>query len=166
MDGNVSIAWELIRNKVLVPKWRPLNQDAWGGGPAISVFVCVFVLLFSATYGSSQARDWIGATTAGLHHSHSSTRSKLSVTYTAAHSNTGSLTHWAMPGIEPMSSWMLLEFFTTESQQELPRSPNFLLSLQSNRIRWSLEIQKTLSKRVFDGFAHTISFSPHRKMVG
>ena len=37
--------------------------------------------------------------------------SKLSLpTYTTAHSNAGSLTHWARPGIEPTSSWMLVGF--------------------------------------------------------
>ena len=30
-----------------------------------------------------------------------------SVTYTTAHDNAGSLTHWARPGIEPTSSWIL-----------------------------------------------------------
>ena len=36
--------------------------------------------------------------------------------YTTAHSNAGSLTHWAKPGIEPMSSWILDGFITTEPQ--------------------------------------------------
>ena len=31
-----------------------------------------------------------------------------SVTYTTAQSNTRSLTHWARPGIKPMSSWILV----------------------------------------------------------
>ena len=31
----------------------------------------------------------------------------MSLTYTTAHSNAGSLTHWAKPGIEPTSSWTL-----------------------------------------------------------
>ena len=43
------------------------------------------------TYGGSQGRGQIRATAASLHHSHS---------------NTGSLTHWARPGIQPVSSWM------------------------------------------------------------
>ena len=30
--------------------------------------------------------------------------------YTTAHSNVGSLTHWARPGIEPTSLWMLVRF--------------------------------------------------------
>ena len=43
-------------------------------------------------------------------------------TYTAAHSNAKSLTHWARPGIEPTSSWVLVRFVTTEPQWELPDS--------------------------------------------
>ena len=31
-----------------------------------------------------------------------------SVTYTTAHCNTGSLTHWSRPGIKPTSSWILV----------------------------------------------------------
>ena len=33
-----------------------------------------------------------------------------SVTYTAAHSNDVSLTHWVRPGIKPTSSWILVRF--------------------------------------------------------
>ena len=44
-----------------------------------------------------------------------------SVTFSTAHSNAGSFTHWARPGIEPASSWMLLIFVPyAEPQQELP----------------------------------------------
>ena len=35
-----------------------------------------------------------------------------SATYTAARGNTRSLTHWARPGIEPTSSWILVGFLT------------------------------------------------------
>ena len=44
-----------------------------------------------------------------------------SATYTTATlsgSNTRSLTHWARPGIEPPSSWTLVEFITAEPQWE------------------------------------------------
>ena len=41
-----------------------------------------------------------------------------SVTYSTAHLNAGSLTHWARPGIEPTSSWMLGSL-TTEPWWEL-----------------------------------------------
>ena len=33
-----------------------------------------------------------------------------SLTYTTAHSNARSLTHWARPGIEPVTSWFLVRF--------------------------------------------------------
>ena len=33
-----------------------------------------------------------------------------SATYTTAHSNARSLTHWARPRIEPLTSWLLVEF--------------------------------------------------------
>ena len=42
-----------------------------------------------------------------------------SVTYTIAQGNTGSLTHWARPGIQPASSWMLVRFVSTGPQWEL-----------------------------------------------
>ena len=35
-----------------------------------------------------------------------------SATYTTAHSNTGSLLHWARPGIEPQPSWIPVGFLT------------------------------------------------------
>ena len=43
----------------------------------------------------------------------------MSVTYTTAHSNARSLTHWARPGIEPVSSGILVGFISTEPQWEL-----------------------------------------------
>ena len=63
-------------------------------------------------YGGSQARGPIRAVAAGLHHSHSNSRSepRLWPTYTTAHGNAGSLTHWVRPGIRPSSSWMLVRF--------------------------------------------------------
>ena len=48
-------------------------------------------------YGGSQARGRIRA---------------ASATYTTAHSNAGSLTHCVRPGIEPVSSWILVRFLT------------------------------------------------------
>ena len=40
-------------------------------------------------------------------------------TYTITHGNTRSLTHWARPGFEPMFSWILVGFVTTELPREL-----------------------------------------------
>ena len=55
-------------------------------------------------YGVSQARGLIRAVAAGLHHSSG---------------NAGPLTHWSRPGIEPMSSWMLVGSLTSEPRREL-----------------------------------------------
>ena len=41
-----------------------------------------------------------------------------SATYTTAHGNVGSLTHWARPEIESSSSWILVGFVTAEPQPE------------------------------------------------
>ena len=35
--------------------------------------------------------------------------------HTTAHGNTGSLTRWVRPGIEPASSWMLVGFLTHQA---------------------------------------------------
>ena len=78
------------------------------------LLVCLFVWSFRATlaaYGGSQARGRIRAVAAGLHQNHSNSWIwASSATYTTAHSNAESLTHWARPGIEPEFSWMLVEF--------------------------------------------------------
>ena len=41
-----------------------------------------------------------------------------SVTHTTAHGSTGSLTHWAKPGIKPVTSWIVFGFITAEPRQE------------------------------------------------
>ena len=88
------------------------------------VFVAVvcFFRAVPAAYGS-QARGPIGAVAASLRHSHSSARSKLHlqlwVTYTTAHDNAGSLTHWERPGIEPATLWYLVRFISAVPQWEL-----------------------------------------------
>ena len=48
----------------------------------------------------------------------------VSVTYSTAHSNAGSFTHWARPGIEAASSWILVGFVSAVPQQELPIMDN------------------------------------------
>ena len=80
----------------------------------INLFI-IFLNLFraaSAACGSSQARGWIRAVAAGLHHSHSNTQTRAaSTTYTTAHGNAGSSTHWARAGIKPASSWLLVHYY-------------------------------------------------------
>ena len=48
------------------------------------------------------------------------------VTYTTAHSNAGSLTHWPRPGIKPASSQILVRFISAEPWWEL--QPSWILS--------------------------------------
>ena len=43
----------------------------------------------------------------------------MSVTYTIAHGNSGSLTHWERPEIEPAASWFLVRFISAAPQWEL-----------------------------------------------
>ena len=50
----------------------------------------------------------------------------VSLTYTTAHSNAGSLTHWVRTGIKPTTSWVLEGFVTAESQRGTPM-PSFWL---------------------------------------
>ena len=73
-----------------------------------TLFFSFFFLLFRATltaYGSSQSRGQIRATAAGLAPQPRQRKIwALSSTYTIAHGNTGSRTHWARPGMEPTSS--------------------------------------------------------------
>ena len=42
----------------------------------------------------------------------------MSVTYTTAHSNAGTLTHWVRPGIEPVTLWFLVGFVSTAPWRE------------------------------------------------
>jgi len=47
----------------------------------------------------------------------------VSATYTTTHSNTGSLTHWARPGIEPATSWFLMGFVNHWATMGTPMPP-------------------------------------------
>ena len=49
------------------------------GTNGVCLFVCLFFMATPVAYGSSQAKGWIWAASAGLHHSHSNARSKLSL---------------------------------------------------------------------------------------
>ena len=63
----------------------------------------IFFRSAPVVYGSSQARGHIGAAADSLHHSHSNARSS---------------THSAGPGMELVSSWILVRFITTEELQQ------------------------------------------------
>ena len=82
--------------------------------PFITFFF--FFRAVPVAYGSSQVRGWIRATP----QPQQCQIPVVTATYTTAHSNAGSLTHWVRPGIKLMSLGMLVEFVTTEPQRELP----------------------------------------------
>ena len=72
-------------------------------------FFCFAFCFFGATLvacGISPARGWIDTVAVGLHHNHSNARSELNL-WPRPH-----LTHWARPGVEPASSWILGGFIT------------------------------------------------------
>ena len=83
----------------------------------------VFSLATTMACGGSQARGLIEATAAGLCHSNarSAAYTTESATYTTAHGNAGSLTHWARLRIKLTTSWFL-DLLTTEPWQELLHS--------------------------------------------
>ena len=86
------------------------------------LFIFIFLLFRAApeAYESFQARGRIGAIAPGLHPEPQLCRIQaLSATYITAHRDTGYLTHWARPGIEPVSLWILVRFITTEPQWEV-----------------------------------------------
>ena len=82
-----------------------------------------------------RSRGRIGAIAASLHHSCWFTPQAqqcqiptASVTYTTAHGDAGSLTHWARPGIEPTTSWFLVRFVNPWAMTGTP-SHSFLFFL-------------------------------------
>ena len=86
-------------------------------------FFCLSSWAAPSAYGGSHARGRIRATAGGLHYSHSPNQIwATSATYTTAYSNarSGSLTHWARPGMEPASSWKVVRFVSAEPWWELP----------------------------------------------
>ena len=94
--------------------WK-IHRSGIAGLYGSSIFNFSFCLfrVAPAACGASQARGWTGAASwwpkpqpqpqqCGIW--------VLSVTYSTAHGNTGSLTHWARAGIEHESSWILVWF--------------------------------------------------------
>ena len=98
-----------------------------------------FFFLFRATpvaYGNSQTEGWIGATAA---QPKPQPQKHASVIYTTAHGNAGFMTHWARPGIEPTSSWILIGFTSFVPQRELP-----INSLKASFFCISIFLNKTI----------------------
>ena len=97
------------------------------------LFYFYFSLFRSAptAYGSSQAGGQIGATAAGVHHSHGNAGSEPHLRLTPQLEATlDPLNHWARPGIEPAILWLLSGYLTTEPRRELPMKTFILLQRQ------------------------------------
>ena len=135
-------------NDFLKQRWISSNsrEEGWHGHPCLNTYICqhygvcftqverfffkvlyFFLWAIPAAYGSFQTRGWIGAVAAGLYHSHSNARSKpqlwptLQVAAMPGCGNAGSFTHWARPGIEPTTSWILVGFIICSATMKTPR---------------------------------------------
>ena len=122
----------------LVLRWSLLHLrckiwlDHWFWITFLFSFFFFFFLLFMATpmaYGGSPARSRIGTTNTSLHHSHSKAGSEPHLWPKPQLMAT--LDHWPRPGIEPITSWILIQFFSTAPQLELLNSFSdcFLISI-------------------------------------
>ena len=85
--------------------------------PVYSFFFFFLFLVFlpfsraaPTAYGGSQARGPIGAVHRPTPEPQQCGIWAASETYTTAHGNAGSLTHWLRPGIKPATSWVLVRF--------------------------------------------------------
>ena len=72
-----------------------------------------------------------------------------SATYTTAHGNARSLTHWVRPGIEPASSWILVGFVSTETRREFP------IGLRKMRYIYTMEYYSTIKENKIMPFPAT-----------
>ena len=110
-----------------------------------------FFWLFRATpvaYGGSQARGWMWSCSCRpTPEPQQSGIQAESVTYTTAHGNDGSPTHWARLGIDPATSWFLVRFVCTTSWWELqdslfeePSPPLLLLECALFSQAWLLSL--------------------------
>ena len=116
-------------------------------------FIFFSFLFFRNTvmaYGSSQLRGWIGATADGLHHSSQQNQIQaMSVTYTTAHGNAGSLTYWEGPGIKSTSSWIQVTFISSETRWELLPSFSEISPRTLVEISWNISFLVWISSFTF-----------------
>ena len=93
--------------------WFILNEVDFLSVFYFILFLFYFTLFFlplwavPTAHGSSQAKGGISAAAAA--------------SQCHSHSNTGPLTHWVRPGIEPASSWILVRFVNCWATKGTPR---------------------------------------------
>jgi len=76
----------------------------------------------------------------------------VSATYTTAHGNASSLTHWTRPGIEPTTSWFLIRFVSAAPQQELLKFFFFFFFFWGTFILFSTVAAPIYSPNTVGGF--------------
>ena len=93
------------------------------------LFIYLFFMDAPATYGSSWAMElnW-NYRCRPMPQPLQSLIWVITVTYTTAWGNAGSLTHWLRPGIEPMSSWTLCRVLNTLSHNWNSSSLSFFMA--------------------------------------
>ena len=92
---------------------------------SIFLFFCLFTFSRAApmSYGGFQARGLIGCCSCRpMPQPQQRGMWATSGTYTTAHGNAGSLTHWARPGVEPTTSVFLVKFINHWATMATPDS--------------------------------------------
>ena len=101
----------------LIPCWRNLIFFLF---VFCFLFFCFFWCCFLGPHLQHMKVPRLGVPNRSCSHwptpQHHGTRAASS-TYTIAQGNTGSLTHWVRPGMEPASSWLLVSFVSAEPQR-------------------------------------------------
>ena len=110
--------------------WRHIKQINPSGGEWQLIYIYIFGLLsfFRAVpmaNGRSQARRLIGATAAGYT---TATAMPEPSRVCNLHHNARSLTHWARPGIELVTSWFLVALVSAAPWRKLQYFSNLILT--------------------------------------
>ena len=108
--------------------WGPLKYC-----PICKFSSCHHALSLKAPLGNLVPRLWVELQLQLLAYTTAMQDLDLSMTYTTAHSNARSLTHWVRPGIKPAFLWELVRFITTEPWGELLPLSNLKTHLRSKR---------------------------------
>ena len=144
--------WYLMQQMSVFSKSRAIPSAVWGMAASASsrsfvrdagywvppktywIRICFFFFLFRATpaaYWSSQATSRLGEQLLA-----SITATAMPCpTYTTAHGNARALTHWARPGIEPVSSGTLVRFVTCWATMGIPEAVYDLINSKRFGVR-------------------------------